>query len=59
MGEVKNNIRKLSKEAGGKARAAKAAEDWFDSSKKSIREKAVSISSGPFQQGKILSLLLH
>lgn len=53
MGEVKNNIRKLSKEAGGKARAAKAAEDWFDSSKKSIREKAVSISSGPFQQGKI------
>ncbi len=53
MGDVKKAIRQLSKDAGGKARAASPAEEWFDTSKKSVREKAVARSAGPFQQGKI------
>lgn len=53
MGEVKKQIRELSKEAGGMTRAASAAEDWFNTSKKAVREKAVARSAGPFQQGKI------
>ena len=53
MGEIKNSIRALSKESGGKARAAGAAEEWFANSSKSVREKAVARSAGPFQAGKI------
>ena len=53
MGQVKKEIKELSKEAGGMARAASAAEDWFDTSKKSVREKSVARSAGPFQPGKI------
>ena len=33
MGEIKKNISQLSKDAGGMARAASAAEDWFNTSK--------------------------
>ena len=53
MGEVRRQIRALSKEAGGKAKAASAAEEWFQTSRKAIREKAVSRSAGPFEPGKI------
>ena len=53
MGEVRKQIRALSKEFGGKARAAKEAENWFQTSKKAVREKAVARSAGPFQPGKI------
>tara|TARA_B110000285_G_C15064088_1_gene584078 strand:+ start:685 stop:1281 length:597 start_codon:yes stop_codon:yes gene_type:complete len=53
MGQVKTDIRQLSKDAGGKARAAKAAEDWFNTSRKSVRENAVARSAGSFEPGKI------
>ena len=53
MGEVKKQIGELSKEAGGMTRAVSTAEDWFNTSKKAIRENSVARSSGPFQQGKI------
>ncbi len=36
MGQVKKQIRELSKDAGGKARAKGAAESWFEDSKKSF-----------------------
>jgi len=53
MGKIRSDIRQLSKSAGGKSRAAKEAEAWFDASKKSVREKAVSRDGRPFQPGKI------
>lgn len=53
MGEIKKQIRALSKDSGGKIRARRDAEDWFETSKKAVREKAVTRSAGPFQPGKI------
>ena len=53
MGAVKNEIRQLSRDAGGKRRAAAAAEEWFQTSSKSVREKAVSRSARRFEPGKI------
>ena len=53
MGAVKNEIRQLSRDAGGKRRAASAAEEWFQTSSKSVREKAVSRSARRFEPGKI------
>lgn len=53
MGEIRKQIRVLSKESGGKIKARRDAEDWFETSKKSVREKAVTRSAGPFQPGKI------
>jgi len=53
MGKVRKDIRLLSKEAGGKLRARMDAEAWFESSKKAIREKAVSADGRPFVPGKI------
>lgn len=53
MGEIKRNIRLLSRQAGGKVKARRDAEDWFETSKKAIREKAVTRQAGPFQPGKI------
>ena len=53
MGEIRKQIRGLSKAAGGKIRARGEAEEWFETSKKAIREKAVSRSAGPFEPGKI------
>ena len=53
MGKVRKDIRQLSKEAGGKVRAGAEAEDWFNASKKAIREKAVSRDGRGFQPGKV------
>ena len=53
MGEVRKQIRALSKEFGGKARAAKQAEAWFETSKKAVSEKSVARSATRFQPGKI------
>lgn len=53
MGEIRRQIRSLSKEFGGKVKAASEAEDWFETSKKSVRENSVSRSGGPFMPGKI------
>ena len=53
MGKIKKDIRELSKEAGGKTKARRAAEDWFQSSSKNIREGAVMKRSGRFRTGMI------
>jgi hypothetical protein len=53
MGQVLKDIRALSKEAGGKRRAASDAEEWFQSTSKSIRVKSVARSMRRFEPGKI------
>ena len=53
MGTVKNDIRQLSREAGGKRRAAANAEEWFETTSKAVREKAVQRSARRFEPGKI------
>ena len=53
MGQVKKNIRELSKDAGGRGRAISAAQSWFEDSKKSIREGAVQNTARRFRPGQI------
>lgn len=53
MGQVKKDIRELSKDAGGKGRAKTAAESWFEDSKKSIREGAVQSTARRFRPGQV------
>lgn len=53
MGHIKREISRLNREARGAKLAAKEAEDWFQTSKRSIREKAVANSPGKFMPGKI------
>jgi hypothetical protein len=53
MGQVKTDIRTLSREAGGKRRAAANAEEWFTTTSKAVREKAVQRTAARFQPGKI------
>ena len=53
MGQVLREIRELSKAAGGKTRAKSNAENWFQSTSKAVREKAVSRSAARFQPGKL------
>lgn len=53
MGKIKNDIKELSKEAGGKNNAKKAAEAWFIESSKNIREGAVMTYGGRFRTGMI------
>ena len=53
MGQIKTDIRTLSREAGGKRRAAANAEEWFTTTSKAVREKAVQRTAARFQPGKI------
>ena len=53
MGQVKKDIRELSKDAGGRGRAKSAAESWFVDSKKSIREGAVQSTARRFRPGQV------
>jgi len=53
MGKIKKDIKELSKEAGGKNNAKKAAEQWFLESSKNIREGAVMTYGGRFRTGMI------
>ena len=53
MGQVKKDIRQLSKDAGGKGRAKSAAESWFEDSKKGIRETAVQNTARRFRPGQV------
>ena len=53
MGQVKKDIRELSKDAGGRGRAKTAAESWFEDSKKSIREGAVQSTARRFRPGQV------
>lgn len=53
MGKIKKDIRKLSREAGSKTRARRAAEEWFEESSKSIREGSVMKYSSRFRTGMI------
>lgn len=53
MGQIKKDIRELSREAGGKNAAKKAAESWFLESSKNVREGAVARYGGRFRTGMI------
>ena len=53
MGKVKEDIKELIKESGGKRRARKNAEDWYENGKRSSAEKSVQSKGGRFQPGKI------
>lgn len=53
MGKVKQQIKFLSKEAGGKVKARKRAEDWFDAASKSVKDNSVATLSKPFKIGMI------
>ena len=53
MSEVKKGIRELIKQSGGKAKAKSDAQDWFETSKKSIREGAVQNTATRMQPGKV------
>ena len=53
MGKIKQDIKKLSKEAGGKIKARKAAEDWFTKASKSVKDNTVAKLSRPFKTGMI------
>jgi len=53
MGQIKKDIRELSREAGGKNAAKKAAESWFLESSKNIREGAVMKTGARFRTGMI------
>ena len=53
MGQVKKDIRELSRDAGGRGRAKTAAESWFEDSKKSIREGAVQSTARRFRPGQV------
>ena len=53
MGTIKSDISQLSREAGGKRRAAANAEEWFQTTSKAVREKAVQRSARRFEPGKI------
>ena len=53
MGQIKKDIDNLSKEAGGKIKARKTAEEWFDKASKSIKDNSVANHSKPFKVGMI------
>ena len=53
MGQIKKDIKQLTKDAGGKTRARRNAEDWFFKSSKSIRENSVSNHARSFKTGMI------
>ena len=53
MGQIKKDIKNLSKEAGSKTKARRSAEDWFTKASKSIRDNTVSKLSAPFKIGMI------
>ena len=58
MGEVKKNISQLSKDAGGMAKAASAAEDWFNTSKKAWRDNLKIFRSSELIERKNNDLLI-
>lgn len=53
MGKVRKDIKELIRESGGKRRARKDAEDWYEFGKSSSIEKGVHSKGGRFQPGKI------
>ena len=53
MAKVRQDIKELIKESGGRTRAKRAAEDWYESGKKTAAEKSVQTLGGRFQPGKI------
>ena len=53
MGRVKQDIKELIKESGGKRKAIKAAEAWYSNGKTSSKEKAIQSKGGRFQPGKV------
>ena len=53
MGRVREDIKELIKESGGRTRAKRAAESWYENGKKTAAEKSVQTTGGRFQPGKV------
>lgn len=53
MGKVKEDIKSLTKEAGSKTKARRAAEKWFTDASKSVKDNTVAKHSRPFKTGMI------
>jgi hypothetical protein len=53
MGKIKKDINDLSKVAGSKTKARKAAEKWFTDSSNSIKDNTIVKHSKPFKTGMI------
>jgi hypothetical protein len=53
MGEIKRQIRKLSREAGGKLLARKKAHSWYTTGKNKRSERSVASTGQRFRPGKI------
>ena len=53
MGRVREDIKELIKESGGRTRAKRAAESWYKNGKKTSAEKSVQTTGGRFQPGKV------
>ena len=53
MGYIKNEIKSYIKENGGKKKAMKAAQEWFEEGKKKKAEKGVQVTRTRFEPGKI------
>lgn len=53
MGKIKQDIKDLSKEAGGKIKARRSAEEWFTKASSSIRDNSVAKHALPFKTGMI------
>jgi hypothetical protein len=53
MARVRQDIKELIKESGGRTRAKRAAESWYENGKKTAAEKSVQTTGGRFQPGKV------
>jgi hypothetical protein len=53
MGKIKDDIKKFSRENGGKTKARTKAEEWFEKGTKSRSDKTVARTTRPFVPGKI------
>jgi hypothetical protein len=53
MTRVRQDITELIKESGGRTRAKRAAESWYENGKKTAAEKSVQTTGGRFQPGKV------
>lgn len=53
MAKVRQDIKELIKESGGRTRAKRAAESWYENGKKTAAEKSVQSIGGRFMPGKV------
>lgn len=53
MGKIKEDIKKLAKDAGSKSKALKEARTWYDKGSNSMRDNTIVKTTDPFRPGMI------